>query len=266
MARILGRIEGRDLTEHPAFSRIPGRQRTLKTDARRAINAAMRAIFANSDVITRTSTHGFTNLSKQSGLYTKSDKGNHSITRLSRSARKPLERIGALIVHRTRDPENGQWLPIVIEWTALGMEIIGTSLEEWTKAARSRANFEGQPLKFGEDEERFDLQQRKTNFITAWLEKVRGRRREKALKKRERTLARATLRKPQEKQLSGLIDALEKFWSRERRAKFTDSEMLNYARRLLQQAKEENTEEWPHAEDEPIPPKIHLVEPEFIPF
>lgn len=207
LARLLDSMGETDLTAHPAFY-MPstGRKRTIRKHGRNSINATLRTLVANADVITASTTISCTSMSAQCGLQTKSAAGNKGITRFTR-ALKVLDAAGATESRIERDPSSGQFLSAVVVITALGMAICGTTENAWRAAARMRANFSGKPLAYGDEEEK-DLKQRLAERVAAWRKMQRERRAEKAKRKRELTLARRAIREQEERQLHALIKSL----------------------------------------------------------
>lgn len=208
ITRLLDSMGETDLTTHPAFYMFTGRQRTIRKHGRNSINATLRTLIANADVLTASTTISCTSMSAQCGLQSKSSSGNKGITRFTR-ALKNLDAAGATQTSIERDPETGKFLSAVVVITAVGMAICGTTEKAWRAAARMRANFQGKPLAYGDEEEN-DLKQRLAERMSAWRERQRERSREKATRKRERTLARRASRKETEQQLHTLIKSLTK--------------------------------------------------------
>lgn len=207
LARLLESMGETDLTAHPAFY-MPstGRKRTIRKHGRNSLNATLRTLIANADVITASTTISCTSMAAQCGLQTKSAAGNKGITRFTR-ALKVLDAAGATQSRIERDPSSGQFLSAVVVITAVGMAICGTTEKAWRAAARMRANFSGKPLAYG-DEEETDLKQRLAERVAAWRKMQRERRAEKARRKREETLARRAARKEEERQLHSLMHSL----------------------------------------------------------
>lgn len=208
ITRLLNTMGDADLTTHPAFYLYTGRQRTLRKHGRNSINATLRTLVANADVLTASTTISCTSMASQCGLQSKSNAGNISITRFTR-ALKALDKAGATETVIERDPLTGKFLSAIVVITAVGMAICGTTENAWRAAARMRANFSGKPLAYGDDEE-MDLKQRLAERMAAWRERQRERSREKAARKRERTLARRAAGKEVEQQLHTLIKTLTK--------------------------------------------------------
>lgn len=209
LARLLDSMGETDLTAHPAFY-MPstGRKRTIRKHGRNSLNATLRTLIANADVITASTTISCTSMAAQCGLQTKSAAGNKGITRFTR-ALKVLDAAGATQSRIERDPSSGQFLSAVVVITAVGMAICGTTEKAWRAAARMRANFSGKPLAYG-DEEETDLKQRLAERIAAWRKMQRERRAEKAKRKRELTLARRAAREEEDRQLHAMIQSLNK--------------------------------------------------------
>lgn len=232
LARLMASMGKADLTAHPAFY-MPstGRKRTIRKHGRNSINATLRTLIANADVITASTTISCTSMAAQCGLQSKSAAGNKGITRFTR-ALKVLDAAGATESRIERDPASGQFLSAVVVITALGMAICGTTEKAWRAAARMRANFNGKPLAYG-DEEEIDLKQRLAERIAAWRKIQRERRAEKAKRKRELTLARRAARKEEEQQLHTLIKSLTQSLPLARLVELGADGLKNYALSLL---------------------------------
>ncbi len=128
-----------------AFSRSTGRRKRRLPELRcRAIDALLQAMCFHYDPLageTGRVQRSVTNLAIESGLATESEKGNLSITRVTRTL-ESLDREFGLVIYDTEfDPEIGCNVPSNIQFTPALFEALEISPEDLAAVRESRAEW-----------------------------------------------------------------------------------------------------------------------------
>ncbi|WP_240200092.1 plasmid replication initiator RepA [Salmonella enterica] len=128
-----------------AFSRSTGRRKRRPPELRcRAIDALLQAMCFHYDPLageTGRVQRSVTNLAIESGLATESEKGNLSITRVTRTL-ESLDREFGLVIYNTEfDPEIGCNVPSNIQFTSALFEALEISPEALAAVRESRAEW-----------------------------------------------------------------------------------------------------------------------------
>lgn len=184
-----------DFLMHVAFSRSIGRRRRKPPQLRcRAIDALLQGLCFHYDPLANRVQCSVTTLAIESGLATESDKGNLSITRVTRTL-KSLDKDFGLITYETEfDPQIGCHVPGNIQFTPALFDALDVSPEAVAAARKSSAEWENKKRE-KKGLQRLDIEELASNAFKF----IRERFREYHKARREHGLKRARARRDSER-------------------------------------------------------------------